>query len=73
MPRIFIDQEKCTGTGKCVRICPKGQRVYGVKVIDGKRKCFVKDANYCLGCTTCIGSCPTGAIRIDFSVPKKKR
>jgi NAD-dependent dihydropyrimidine dehydrogenase PreA subunit len=73
MPHIIIDQEKCDGTGKCVRVCPKGERIYGLAVIDGKRKCVVKDSSFCLGCTTCIGSCPKGAIQIDFSAPKEKR
>lgn len=73
MPHIIIDQEKCDGVGKCAKVCPKGERIYGVAVIDGKRKCVVKDSRFCLGCTACIGSCPKGAIRIDFSAPKEKR
>jgi len=73
MPQIFIDQEKCEGAGKCVRVCPKGQQIYGVKIVDGRKKCFVKNPSYCLGCTTCIGSCPKGAIRVDFAAPKPQR
>jgi NAD-dependent dihydropyrimidine dehydrogenase PreA subunit len=71
MPRIVIDQEKCDGVGTCASVCPKGQRIYGVAVINGARKCVVKDPSFCLGCTTCIGKCPKGAISIDFSAPKK--
>ncbi len=73
MPRITIDQEKCVGAGKCARVCPKGHLVYGVVKVNGQKKCVVKDSRYCLGCTTCIGSCPTGAIRVDFSAPKTSR
>ncbi|MGD0327796.1 MAG: 4Fe-4S dicluster domain-containing protein [Halobacteriota archaeon] len=70
MPRIFIDQEKCDGIGKCARVCPKGELIYGTAMVNGKRKCIVKDPRYCLGCTNCIGSCPKRAIRIDFSAPR---
>ncbi len=66
MPKITIDQEKCNGSGKCQRICPKGPKIYGIAKINGKNKCVVKNPRFCLGCTTCIGSCPTGAIKIDF-------
>jgi len=73
MPKITIDHEKCEGIGKCMRVCPKGQRIYGVTNVNGRKKCVVKDASFCLGCTTCLGSCPKGAIRIDFSAAKPKR
>ncbi|MGZ4934178.1 MAG: 4Fe-4S binding protein [Halobacteriota archaeon] len=73
MPHITIDLEKCVGAGKCAKVCPKGQRIYGVAKLKGQKKCVVKDPSYCLGCTTCIGSCPTGAIKIDFSAPKTRR
>jgi adenylylsulfate reductase subunit B len=66
MAKITIDQEKCNGCGKCTRICPKGPRIYGTIEVNGKREGVVKDPRFCLGCTTCIGSCPTGAIKIDF-------
>ncbi|HYB58701.1 MAG TPA: 4Fe-4S binding protein [Candidatus Acidoferrales bacterium] len=69
MPRIVIDEEKCDGVGMCASVCPKGPRIYSTAVIDGARKCVVKDPNFCLGCTTCIGRCPKGAISIDFSAP----
>lgn len=72
MPRVVIDQEKGDGVGTCASVCPKGQRTYRIAVIGGARKCVVKDPGFCLGCTTCIGRCPKGAISIKFSAPKEK-
>jgi ferredoxin len=69
MRRIVIDQEKCDDVGMCGSVCPKGPQIYGTAIIDGARKCVVKDSNFWLGCATCIGRCPRGVISIDFSAP----
>ncbi|MBQ6598199.1 MAG: 4Fe-4S binding protein, partial [Lentisphaeria bacterium] len=54
---IEIDQEKCTGCGKCIPNCPEG----ALQVIDGKAR-LVSDL-FCDGLGACIGQCPQGAIR----------
>lgn len=70
----IIDQETCTGCGKCASVCPK-------KVIDlvplSKQKVVVKCSSCdkgavsrklcsvaCIGCGICSKSCPYGAIKM---------
>jgi len=54
---IEIDQEKCTGCGKCIPNCPEG----ALQIIDGKAR-LISDL-FCDGLGACIGECPVGAIR----------
>ncbi len=54
---IEINQEKCTGCGKCIPNCPEG----ALQIIDGKAR-LVSDL-FCDGLGACIGECPEGAIR----------
>jgi ferredoxin len=56
---IKIDEEKCTGCGKCIPNCPEG----ALQIIDGKAR-LVSDL-FCDGLGACIGSCPYGAITIE--------
>ena len=56
---IKIDQEKCTGCGKCIPSCPEG----ALQLIDGKAR-LVSDL-YCDGLGACIGDCPEDAITIE--------
>jgi NAD-dependent dihydropyrimidine dehydrogenase PreA subunit len=53
---ISIDEEKCTGCGKCIPDCPEG----ALRIIDGKAR-LVSDL-FCDGLGACIGTCPEGAI-----------
>lgn len=56
---IKIDENACTGCGKCVSSCPEG----ALQIIDGKAR-VVSDL-FCDGLGACIGSCPYGAITIE--------
>ena len=56
---IKIDEDKCTGCGKCIPNCPEG----ALQMIDGKAR-LVSDL-FCDGLGACIGSCPYGAITIE--------
>jgi MinD superfamily P-loop ATPase len=56
---VAIDEEKCTGCGKCVSPCAEG----AIRIIDGKAK--VVSEELCDGMGFCIGICPEGAISIE--------
>jgi len=51
------DEERCTGCGACLEICP----VAAVK-IDGEVATI--DKEWCIGCGVCSTVCPTDAVRI---------
>jgi NAD-dependent dihydropyrimidine dehydrogenase PreA subunit len=58
MVEIKIDEEKCTGCGTCVDICPVG--VLEIK----DEKSVVVNLDECLICRACEVQCPEGAIEI---------
>jgi 2-oxoglutarate ferredoxin oxidoreductase subunit delta len=61
MPKPIIDEQKCTGCGTCVEICPMQ-----VFEMDKKRKkAIVKKPNECIGCRACEVQCPAGAIKVQ--------
>jgi len=62
---IFIDEEKCTGCGECIRVCPKGPRIYRLIEKNGKKVAQVIDKSFCIGCTTCMSYCRPKAIRLE--------
>ncbi len=64
MIEIFIDEEKCTGCGECIRVCPKGPRIYRVIEKNSRKVAQVVDKSFCIGCTTCIMACRPKAIRL---------
>jgi len=55
---ISIDENRCTGCGKCIPDCPEG----ALQLIDGKAR-LVSDL-FCDGLGACIGTCPEGAISV---------
>jgi ferredoxin len=59
---IKIDEEKCTGCGKCILTCAEG----ALKIVDGKAK--VVRESYCDGLGACLIGCPTGALTIEQRV-----
>lgn len=60
MPILGIDEDKCTGCGRCAEECPKGVlEVSGGKVV-------VKDVLKCTTCRACELACPVGAIRVSW-------
>ncbi len=55
---VEIDEELCTGCGKCIPACSEG----AIKIIDGKAK--LVSERYCDGLGACLGECPEGAIKV---------
>ena len=51
----FVDQEKCVGCGRCIRICAHD----APSIKDGKASI---DHDKCVGCGRCIGVCPMDAV-----------
>jgi len=56
LAEIIVDQHKCNGCGRCVRLCPFNQ----IKIVDGLA---IIEAG-CTMCGVCQESCPKGAIHI---------
>ena len=52
-----VDEEKCTGCGACVRVCP-----FHAIVQEGKKQPAKVITAACAGCGTCAAQCPVGAI-----------
>ncbi|MDD1767099.1 MAG: 4Fe-4S binding protein [Methanomassiliicoccales archaeon] len=55
---IEIDEDLCTGCGKCVTACAEG----ALEIVNGKAK--VVSDKFCDGLGACIGDCPEGALKI---------
>ncbi len=51
------DQERCTGCGQCVEICP-------VNVIKMEGDFPVVDKDWCIGCGVCAVPCPSSAVKL---------
>lgn len=63
-----IDEEKCTGCGKCVKSCPIEaiEWVSNDKKNDGKSGKKVKiNKEICLGCGVCVRTCPNDSIVLE--------
>lgn len=56
---IAIDEERCTGCGKCVIPCVEG----AIELVNGKAK--VKSEALCDGAGFCLPLCPTGALHLE--------
>ena len=59
---IKIDEEKCTGCGKCITGCPE-QAIELADTTKGKKARLVADI-YCDGIGTCMPTCPESAITV---------
>ncbi len=55
--KIYINRNRCRGSGECLRVCPYG----ALQIIDGKA---VVDHERCDRDGLCIPACPHDAIDI---------
>lgn len=58
MNRAIVDEEKCSGCGVCISVCPFNIPEFKIK--EGTRVSYIGEA--CLGCGNCVASCPSKAI-----------
>lgn len=56
---VSIDEDKCTGCGKCVAPCAEG----AIQIMNGKAR--VVSEELCDGMGFCIGICPEGALTVE--------
>lgn len=73
-----VDEEKCTGCGKCAEACPKN----GIVIMPQSRSVYVSCRTTqkgkavtsvckagCIGCSLCAKKCPEGAITMENNLP----
>ena len=67
MAKVSVNREKCKGCGLCVSVCAKGVLALSEKELNSKgyHPCVVKDADKCIGCTSCYIMCPDWAITVE--------
>ena len=59
---LALDEEKCTGCGMCLEVCPRS--VFDV-IGD---TAFIVDKDACMECGACDLNCHANAIRVDAGV-----
>jgi len=62
VPKVIIDQGKCTGCGTCLDVCP--EVVFKVIEANGKKISEVIAEEECFACRACEVRCPERAIEI---------
>lgn len=59
---LEFHQDRCTGCGKCIEVCP-----HAVFEMNGK-KARLSDKDLCMECGACAHNCEFGAITVDYGV-----
>lgn len=58
---LNLDQEQCTGCGRCIEVCPH-------QVLQLDTKASIRDINRCMECGACAVNCPFSAITVKKGV-----
>ena len=59
---LKLDQEKCTGCGMCLLVCPHAV----LSLNNGRAKIENRDA--CMECGACAQNCPADAVTVNAGV-----
>ena len=59
MEKIYVDSDKCTSCGNCVKFCATG----AITVQEGEKAVIDKDA--CIGCGACANVCGEDAVTLE--------
>jgi ferredoxin len=66
-----VDQEKCRGCGKCVKVCPVGALELVIQKVNGQNRAWAAiDEGLCLGCGVCSTACPNGGVTFRARAPR---
>ncbi len=59
---LQFNQEKCTGCGMCVNVCP--HQVFAIN----NDKAEIVDRDRCMECGACARNCPVSALEVNSGV-----
>lgn len=59
---LSLDEQRCTGCGMCIEVCPRG-----VFKMNGKKAMLV-DKDACMECGACMKNCPFSAVTVNAGV-----
>ena len=59
---LELSQERCTGCGMCLEVCP-----HEVFILDNK-KAVILDKDRCMECGACVTNCAFAALSVDKGV-----
>jgi NAD-dependent dihydropyrimidine dehydrogenase PreA subunit len=59
---LQLNEDKCTGCGMCLNVCPQG--VLGA----AGKKVQITDRDACMECGACAANCPFNAITVNAGV-----
>jgi NAD-dependent dihydropyrimidine dehydrogenase PreA subunit len=59
---LEYDQDKCTGCGMCLQVCPHG--IFRLN----DHKAVIADRDLCMECGACAKNCPFAALRVRAGV-----
>ncbi len=59
---LALDEEKCTGCGVCLIVCPHAVLNMNAKHVR------IRNRDACMECGACAQNCPTGSVTVEAGV-----